>query len=197
MLTLAVVISSIAAFFFWQPCDDEDNIAAQRATFRSSGFEGTDEYTAISSDNSGIQQDLPLVRVLKSPDADQADSSIVENPEWKPDTSDTAPAQVQVSFWKSEIKQIVVNTSANAYVVLRLIDYPAWQVQVNGIISTARAHRDDGLMTIPLHPGTSVISIRYAATRDVEIGRALSLLALCIVIALYAQTKRRRTLQVS
>lgn len=197
MLTLAVILSSFAAYFFWQPCDEEDNIAAQRATFRSGGFEGTDEYTAINSDNGGIQQELPLVRVLKSPDADQADSSVVENPEWKPVIADAVPAQAQIKLWKSETKQFVIDLPANAYAVLKLIDYPAWLVLVNGNINTVRPHRDDGLMTIPLRPGRSVISIHYAATRDVELGRALSLLALCIVIALYAQTKRRRMLQVS
>lgn len=197
MLALAAVMTSLAAFFFWQPCDDEDNIAAQRSTFRDNGFEGTDEYTAIHSDNGDIQQGLPPVRVLQSADADEADSSVAENPQWTRDAADSADAQIQINRWQAERKEIVINTPAPAYAILKLMDYPAWKVQVNGALLVPRPHRDDGLMVLPLAAGKSVISIHYQATRDVELGRALSLLALCIAAALLIQTKRQRTHQVS
>jgi hypothetical protein len=197
MLALAVVMASIAAFLFWQPCDDEDNIATQRVTFSRGGFEGTDEYTAANTDNSEIQQGLPLVRVLKSADTNVADSAVAENPEWQPDSADAVPADLQILSWKAENKQIEINTSAAAYAVLKLVDYPVWHVTINGTTITARPHRDDGLIAIPLQPGRSFITIRYEATRDVQLGRALSLLSLCIAIMLYLQTKRRRNHQVS
>jgi uncharacterized membrane protein len=195
MLALAVVMSSIATSVFWQPCDDEDNIAAQRSTFRDEGFEGTDEYTPVNADNGDIQQDLPRVRILASADADQADSSIAENPEWVGDTRDVVHAITNIHRWKSESKEVELETQGPAWAVFRLMDYPAWQVKVNGLPVAARPHRDDGLLTVPLQAGRSVITIRYAATRDVELGRALSLLALCIAIAVFTQTKRRRNLQ--
>lgn len=197
MLVLAAVMSSLASYRFWQPCDDEDNIAAQRATFHSDGFEGTDEYTPAHADNGDIQQGLPQVRVLRSPGADAADSSIAENPQWKMDTADTVPAYVQISLWQSERKEIVVTTPSPAFAVLQLMDYPAWQVQRNGSTVSSRPQRDDGLLVIPLKAGKSTITIRYRTTRDVALGRALSLLALCIFAALFLQTKRRRTNQLS
>lgn len=195
MLALAGVMSSIAAVLFWQPCDDEDNIAAQRATFHDGGFEGTDEYTAANADNGDIQQDLPRIRVLKSVDADQADSSLAENPEWTEDNREAVSADVEIHLWNSERKDAKIETRTSAYAVLKLMDYPAWQVLVNGQPFSARPRRDDGLLTIPLKAGQSTISVRYTATRDVEIGRALTLLALCIAIAVFTQTKRRRNLQ--
>jgi hypothetical protein len=196
-ITLAVLMASLTAVLFWQPCDDEDDIAAQRATFSSNGFEGTDEYTAGDADNGDIQQALPLVRILKQADADVADSSVQENPEWKADTADTVPAQVNIRSWASENKVIEVNLSTPAYAVLRLMEYPPWQVQVNGRPATAKLHRDDGLITVPLDAGQSIITVRHAATRDVELGRGLTFLALCIAIALFTQTKKRRNLQLS
>jgi 6-pyruvoyl-tetrahydropterin synthase related domain len=197
MLSLAVVMSLLAAFLFWQPCDDEDNIAAQRTTFHDSGFEGTDEYTAMNADNGDIQQDLPLVRILKSADSDEADSSITENPEWQESTTNTVDAQLNIRHWTSESKEVNIGLSTPAYAVFRLMDYPAWQVQMNGKAIPVMPHRADGLLTVPLNAGHSVITIRYATTRDVELGRAISLLALCIAIAVFAQTKRRRNLQLS
>jgi hypothetical protein len=77
------------------------------------------------------------------------------------------------------------------------MDYPAWQVRVNGAPVIARPRRDDGLLTIPLQAGRSVISIHYVATGDVALGRALSLLSLCITVMLLIRTKRRRNLQLS
>lgn len=197
MLALAALMSSVAAFVFWQPCDEEDNIAAQRSTLSDNGFEGTDEYTALNADNGDIQQDLPQIRILKTADADEADSSKEENPEWLPDTADAVDAQLNIRLWKSESKDVRVSLSQPAFAVFRLMDYPAWQVTVNARPISTRPQRDDGLLTIPLDARQSSINVRYVATRDVELGRALSLLTLCIVVALSAQTKRRRNLQLS
>jgi len=197
MLLLAVVMSSLSAFAFWQPCDDEDNITAQRATFRNGGFEGTDEYTAVPADNGDIQQGLPMVRVVRSAEADEADSSIAENPPWTQNSLDAVPASVQIHLSKAENKVIEIHTSAPAFAVFQLMDYPAWQVRVNGAPVIARPRRDDGLLTIPLQAGRSVISIHYVATGDVALGRALSLLSLCITVMLLIRTKRRRNLQLS
>lgn len=196
MLALAAIMSSLAAALFWQPCDEEDNIAAQRTTFHNDGFEGTDEYTAANTDNGDIQQDLPQVRIVDAPDADEADSSIAENPEWQPGPKERVPAEIKIPLWQTEKKTIEISTSTPAYALLRLVDYPAWQVTVNGKPSMGRPRRDDGLMVIPLQAGRSLIAVGYVATPDVRLGRLVSLLALCIGIALYAQAKRRQNLRV-
>ena len=83
ILLLASALSTLAWTTYWQPCDDEDNIQAQRATFQSGGFEGTDEYTASPADNGDIQQGLPAIRILSQSNADEADSSTAENPDRK------------------------------------------------------------------------------------------------------------------
>ena len=51
---------------FFQPCDEEDAVAAQVAAFRQGEAPGTDEYTPLGADNASIQQHLPLVRVLRA-----------------------------------------------------------------------------------------------------------------------------------
>ena len=65
VVVVAACVSGVAWVYFWQPCDDEDNVRAQVATFRDGGFQGTDEYTAAAADNDAIQQDLPRIRVLQ------------------------------------------------------------------------------------------------------------------------------------
>ncbi len=76
------------------------------------------------------------------------------------------------------------------------MDYPAWRVILNRKPVTTRPHRDDGLMVIPIPAGQSLITIRYTATADVKLARAISLLAACILIALFAQSRRHQSLRV-
>lgn len=197
MLLLAGVMASVSGFRFWQACDDEDNIAAQRATLRSNGFKGTDEYTPAPADNEDIQQQLPKVRVLNAPDSDQADSSVTPNPQWQSNGATAISSQVKILRWKSEEKAVTIQTPSSAYAVFQLMHYPAWRIEVNDRIISTTLHRDDGLLVIPLAAGRSLISIRYAATRDVEAGRGLSFLSLCVAFWSYLRTKRRRNLQLS
>ena len=67
VVVAGIMIAAMAiggALLFFQPCDDEDAVAAQLAGFRQGqGTEGTDEYTPVGVDNAAVQQHLPLVRV--------------------------------------------------------------------------------------------------------------------------------------
>jgi hypothetical protein len=191
VVALACAISGIAWVYFWQPCDEEDNIRAQAAAFRYGGFEGTDEYTAAPADNEDIQRGLPRIRVLRSAGSDEADSSVAGNPQWQTDGADLQPSEIQIRRWDVERMSATVHSDAG-FAVLRLMDYPAWQVRVNGVPMNTRPRRGDGLMTIHIAAGTSEIEVRYRATRDVWLGRILSLLAAVIWIGLAALRRRQR-----
>jgi hypothetical protein len=184
VLAAVVALSAFAARRYWQPCDQEDAVWAQIDTFHSTGFEGTDEYTPTGADNSSIQQGLPEVRVLKSPTAGAVENSLLPNPDYVPDPAAEIPATIQLNHWNSEHKQFTLQLAAPAYAVLRLVDYPAWRVRLNGQLVTTRPRRDDGLMVIPTPAGASTIDVRYAATPDVWCGRFISLISLLIVILL-------------
>ena len=184
ILVLAATLSSTAGTYFWQFCDEEDNVRAQLETFRHGGFEGTDEYTAAPADNGDIRQGLPAIRVLRAADADEADSSITENPEWHPTLSGSQPSEIHIQRWNVEHMTASIDADAPAFAVLRLMDYPAWTVRVNGAAIGQRPHREDGLMVIPVQAGHTQIDIRYGTTRDEWVGRILSLLSLIAVVIL-------------
>jgi hypothetical protein len=144
------------------------------------GQEGTDEYTPRDDDNAEVDQDLPQVRVLIEPGAEEPDSGKVQNPEYQPDPNAERHATITVTKWSPEHRAVMLDTPAAGYAVFRLMDYPAWTVRRNGIEVAQRPRRDDGLLTIPVPQGRSQIDIRWRITPDVWIGRALSLLGLCI-----------------
>jgi hypothetical protein len=188
-LSLAIIIAAVAtgSWLFWQPCDDEDVVSAQLTVFNSgAGFEGTDEYTPIGADNSEIPQGLPPVRVLKSADDEIAPSTDPdqETPPYTPNPRTQLAANIQIAQWQTEKKAVTITTQGPGYAVLRLMDYPAWQVRTNGTEAGNRPHRDDGLMAIPIDTGKNRIEIAYKATPDVLLGRSLTAAALLSLIVL-------------
>ncbi len=195
LATLLIAVMAIGGgLLFFQPCDDEDAVAAQIAGFRQGqGTQGTDEYTPAGADNSAVQQDLPLVRVLPGAQDDTADSSKGDNPEWQAGVAGSIAAKVNVKRWNAEHWMVSVVTPETGYAVLKLMDYPSWRVTVDDKPVKGRPIRDDGLMTVPVTAGSHVIEVQWAATRDVLAGRlvsALSLLALAIVSMLERRQRR-------
>jgi len=71
-----------------------------------------------------------------------------------------------------------------AFFVIDLRDYPAWRITVNGMLSTNRPHREDGLIVLPVSGGRSEINITYARSSDEVCGWILTVLSLgglCLV----------------
>jgi hypothetical protein len=193
--TLFIAAMAIGGgLLFFQPCDDEDAVAAQIAGFRQGqGTQGTDEYTPAGADNSAVQQHLPLVRVLSAAQDDTADSSKGDNPDWRAGAAGSIAATVNVKQRNAEHWIVSVLTPETGYAVLRLMDYPSWHVTVDGKPVQGRPVRDDGLMTVPVTAGNHVVAVQWAATGDVITGRlisAFSLLALAIVGMLERRERR-------
>jgi hypothetical protein len=186
-----------AQHHFAQFCDDEDNVRAQltllapaAAAEAPTGFEGTDEYTPAAADNGEIQQGLPAVRLLLAPEDDEGDDSATPNPDWQP--SARTPGSLHITEWTAEHKRLTLNAPAPSYAVLRLLDYPAWQVELNGQALTHRPHREDGLLTLPIPAGTTTVDVRYRSTPDVLAGRLLSLVSIGALAVCGGWSKRRR-----
>jgi len=191
VVAIAGCVAGVAWVYFWQPCDEEDNVRAQMATFRGAGFEGTDEYTAAQADNGEIQQNLPRIRMVRSADGDEGKDAAAANPVWQAGGVDLLPSEVQIGRWDAERMSATVRSGAG-FAVLRVMDYPAWQVRVNGAPVDARPRRDDGLMVVPVAAGAAQIAVRYGATRDVWAGRVLSLAAAIIWVGLSARGRRQQ-----
>jgi hypothetical protein len=192
----AVLIAAMAiggSLLFFQPCDDEDAVAAQVAAFRlGQGTEGTDEYTPVGADNASIQQHLPLARVLRTAQDDTADSTNGDNPEWRAGDPGSMVAKVNVQRWNAEHWRVSVVTPGAGYAVLRLMDYPSWRVTVDGKQELSRPAREDGLMAVPVPAGSHWIEVQWTATRDVVAGREVSAFALLALVVVARLERRKR-----
>lgn len=215
ILLIATICATHAWRHFWIFCDDEDNVRAQAVTFHQQGFAGTEEYTPLLADSGDVQQNLPPIRVVSEPDADQIDSAVDDNPDWQPNIDNIVPASFEIIRWQPEHMTAQIQSPQPGYAVVRLMDYPAWRVLLNGspiprpagALQPQAAQlreaskpgrpvpiRDDGLLSIPISAGTSTIDIRYSATPDVWAGRIVSLVSLAFWLLLAAKSHRRRVI---
>jgi hypothetical protein len=178
LLAVLAVSASFKTLHLYQVCDEEDALTSQVQLFHSGrGVEGTDEYASLGADNTAIQRSLPEVRVLQGADEDATEAD-QENPQWSASKAKPMRAAVDVKLWQPENKQIEVDSQQPGFAVLRLREYPAWSVQVNGHEVAFRPRRLDGLVTIPISAGHSQIKIKWGTTPDVLWGRVLSGLAM-------------------
>lgn len=176
---------------FHQYCDEDDNVSAQLTLMHDGdGQEGTDEYTPLDDDNAEIDQDMPDVRVLVRPTAEEPDSGKVQNPEYQPNPAVEIHATITVAHSSPEHRAVVIDTPSVGYAVFRLMDYPAWTIRRDGVILTQLPRRDDGLITIPVPQGRSRIDIRWRTTPDIWAGRAVSLAGLCCFAFLCYRERR-------
>jgi hypothetical protein len=134
------------------------------------GYEGTDEYTPLGADPSAVDKGARDVEVDGS-----------------------EHAVIQVLHWNAESKLFRAEVSAPANLALRLFDYPAWRVEVDGLVvpSSTRAHT--GQLLVPVEGGANRVRIRFAHTWDRTAGGWIFLVtALCMAILL--PTRRQKCL---
>lgn len=150
---------------------DPDEMPTQLAAITSAtGYEGTDEYDPLGDDHLDVPKHAPLAAILPA----------------SPEDSDTPPprADIQIALWQPEDKRLFVTTSEPARVALHLLNYPAWQVTVNGSKVTPEHPDDVNQMIIPIAPGKSEIRVRFTRTPDRTAGLALSLVSCLIGLGL-------------
>jgi len=168
VLVLAAVCGT-ATFLVKKAWWDSDDIPSlQEAVANDWGFEGTDEYDPLSDDHTNLPEKAPRVQVLPAGES-----------------SGGAPqAEIHIERWTAEEKILRVTSREPPRVGLRLLDYPAWLVAVNGKAVRPQHAETNGEMIQTLPPGTWRITVRFVQTPDRTLGSAISLLAVLTLLAL-------------
>jgi hypothetical protein len=155
---------------------DQDEVPTMRdALDTGHGFDGTDEYDPVGDDHADLPADALLANALPA------------------DSADTAAPQAQLQFlrWTAENKEVLVDTPSPTRIALRLLNYPAWRVEVNGKSVTPERPDDFNQMVVPIDAGKSDIRVRFIRTADRTIGNAISAIAaLFAIIILWLDAKR-------
>ena len=143
--------------------------------FRSgTGYFGVDEYGPRGSDHYDLNPQAPLVDLNSSRNAG----------------SEPGP-RVEVQQWAPLRKQFVVYSPEPVTAALRLLNYPAWRVEVNGKPGRASSNRQTGQMLLLLSAGVSRVQVVFAATPDRLWGDAVSAAAAVMLVGLMLVSRRR------
>jgi len=170
---LVCLLTLHAKTFFYAICYPEDTATATKEQFFSGkGFDPTDEYTPRTADNDSLKQSLPLFWLTNGPD------------DMRPPPRLTNEAEPRVYTYLHQPYRWSLGAALDhpQYLVLKLRDYPAWQVRVNKTLVTSRPERDDGLLTIPLPQGDSFVDVRYSKTYDQYLGKYIALGAIVLLL---------------
>ena len=155
---------------------DPDEMATQLAAINTStGYEGVDEYDPLGDDHLELPKHAPLTEIFP-------ESS--KNADRKPPN-----AKIQVEIWRTDNHKVLVEYSGPARVALRLLNYPTWQVTLNGKTVTPEKPDDLDQMLVPIEAGRSEIQVRFVRTTDQTAGNALSLFSLLLAAGLLASRK--------
>jgi hypothetical protein len=138
--------------------DAEDISGLRQAIATGGGFDGTDEYDPAGDDHTNIPTKSPEVMVM--------DTDSMQGPLAKP--------KIQVDRWSPEDKEVSVVSHERFFLGLRLLNYPAWRVEVNGAAVTPRSGEDYNQMIVPLPAGESHVRVRFSRTGDRTLGELLS-----------------------
>jgi len=138
------------------------------AISEGTGYEGTDEYVPAGADPYELNKNQPQV----------ADSS--GHPR-RMETLQSGPAE----------KHFVVHSKTPELLTLRLFNYPAWEVVVNGKRVEPQTADVTGQMEIPVAAGQNDIRIHFGRTRDRTIGGLASLLSLGLLLAAWIKTRAK------
>lgn len=167
---LLLLTLPLAQFLIVNTWWDEDEMATQRDGIDSEhGFDGTDEYDPVGDDHLDLPLDAPLVKALPA------------------NSAETTPPQVEIRVdrWTTEHKLIHIKAQSDARIALRVLNYPAWRVEVNGQAIHPERMDDVNQMVVPVGTGVSEIRVTFARTPDRQIGNAASAFSALVLAFLF------------
>jgi hypothetical protein len=156
--------------------DSEDVPVLLQALQNDQGFEGVDEYDPLGDDHALLPEKSESVTVM--PAKPEAEGEVESH------------AEISVQRWTAERKEMRITTREPSVLKLRLLDYPAWRVEVNEAVVAPEQTGETAQITLPLTAGSSHVVVRFIRTPDRTIGAVISIAS--VLIALWLVTRRAR-----
>ncbi len=173
----ALLVLVATANYALQPkCEPEDTPFMISEVYQTGfGYAGNDEYVPPGADNDEIKPDFPEF-VIHGAHRDDI----------------TSGARVSHLQWGTYRKQLTVDSPEPVELVLRLMNYPAWQVRVNGRRVLPQSDDPTGRMVIEVPAGHSVVDVRFVRTGDRWLGDGITVVSLLFVGGFWYVGRRGR-----
>jgi NADH:ubiquinone oxidoreductase subunit K len=177
VVCIALVLVGGAIFFVHSTWWDTDDVTTlQAGVITGGGFDGVDEYDPKSDDHYNLPAKAPQAQVLAA----------------DPDAGTAAPvgATILVERWTAAEKRLHVTALAPVRVALRVLNYPAWRVEVNGARVTPGNNGDTAQMVVALPAGASEVTVVFGRTWDRTVGGVVTIVSILFAAALFPPRRR-------
>jgi hypothetical protein len=164
---LAVVLT--VAYRVQQPWWDTaaDIREMSNAMADGTGYEGTDEYVPLGADSYELEKNARRVTA-----------------------ESTEPLKIKIEKWGPIEKQFSAESMAQQNLALRLFNYPAWKVRVNGDEVSPVSREVTGQMQVPIAAGANRVAVTFSRTPDRTIGGIVTLLSLVVLLSAWFTTRK-------
>ena len=179
-IVLAVALGSAAVVIARDAWWDSEDIPQTETGIQSgSGYEGTDEYQPVACDRSDLQIAAPRVAAIDAPINTIANSMKV------PANRMDRDFRVHIERWNPEDRIATIDTPRPVTLIFRLLDYPAWRVELDGRPAESQPRKNTGEIIVAAPAGHSRVEIRFVRTSDRTIGGAISLVTMLIFAVVF------------
>lgn len=177
-LVTAATATAIVRDAWW---DSEDIPVLAAAIQSGHGYEGTDEYAPLGCDRYSLPGSDLLLTEDGTPQIPSAsDATPVSTPriaELAAQTGKVVPAKavnLNIEEWTAEHRVLTERTVHPVRLAVRLINYPAWDVRVDGKSAQPESHIKTAQLVLPLPAGMHRVEISFRRTWDRTAGTAVS-----------------------
>jgi hypothetical protein len=175
LVAAAALIITTAVFLVQHTWWDDEEFPTLRAAIASGeGFDGTDEYDPVGDDHYNLPPKAPPAQLLQPEES--ADGQIAK--------ATLPPPRVVIERWTPERRIVRVESPQPARLALRVVNYPAWEVELNGSRIDPGQAEDFGQVIIRVPAGMSRVTMHFARTPDRTIGGILFILSSIAAVSL-------------
>ena len=150
--------------------DSNDIPVLQEAISSGGGFDGADEYDPAKDDHTDLPAKAPPVQILPQKGAEETATN----------------AKIRIARWTAEEKDMSVTSLQPFRLAVRLLDYPAWRIEVNGNRVMPESPESTAQIILPLPAGVQRIRIKLADTGDRRWGTGMSFASLLALAACFS-----------
>jgi hypothetical protein len=182
--TISLILTASGIFFVRHTWWDADDISSlQYGVRQGEGFDGTDEYDPIGDDHYNLPSKAPQVRIAP------LDTSSKQPANPSPPAN---LAKVSVEQWTAEEKIMRVESPEPVRLALRLLNYPSWKAEINGVQAVPEPAGDANPMILDVPAGHCLVRVHFTRTADRTLGLFLSI-ASALAAAMLLTRRRRLT----
>jgi hypothetical protein len=129
--------------------------------------------------------------------AEELDDELPQVAEVDPESGEIGPPesiQINVRVWTTETKVFDAKSDEDATLALKLLNYPAWRVQVDSKIVSPSSSPQTGQLLVPINAGEHQIEVSFRRTTDRTVGGLISVVfGLGLLAATILVFRRRAT----